>query len=63
MEIALLLAIVYLPPLQRLFGTGGIPLEGWLFLLPWAPALLLADEGRKAFARRRKKPSSNGGAP
>ena len=62
-EIALLLAIVYLPPLQRLFGTGGIPLEGWLFLLPWAPALLLADEGRKAFARRRKKPSSNGGAP
>jgi magnesium-transporting ATPase (P-type) len=62
-EIAVLLAIVYLPPLQNLFGTGDIPLEGWLFILPWAPALLLADEGRKAFARRRRKPSSNGGVP
>jgi magnesium-transporting ATPase (P-type) len=62
-EIALLLAIVYLPPLQRVFGTGAIPLEGWLFVLPWAPALLLADEARKAIVRRREKPSTTGGAP
>jgi hypothetical protein len=62
-EIALLLAIVYLPPLQRVFGTGGIPPEGWLFILPWAPALLLADEARKAIVRRREKPSKTGGAP
>jgi magnesium-transporting ATPase (P-type) len=62
-EIALLLSIVYLPPFQRVFGTGGIPLEGWLFILPWAPALLLAEEGRKAIVRRRGKSSSNGGAP
>jgi magnesium-transporting ATPase (P-type) len=62
-EIALLLAIVYLPPLQRVFGTGGIPPEGWLFVLPWAPALLLADEARKAILRRRKKSRSTGGAP
>ena len=62
-EIALLLAIVYLPPLQRVFGTGGIPPEGWLFVLPWAPALLLADEARKAILRRRENTSTTGGAP
>src|SRR5512139_1529059 len=62
-EISLLLAIVYLPPLQRLFGTAGIPLEGWLFILPFAPALLLADEARKAIVRRREKIRSTGGAP
>ena len=62
-EISLLLAIVYFPPLQRVFGTAGIPLEGWLFVLPWAPALLLADEARKAIVRRREKSSSTGGAP
>jgi magnesium-transporting ATPase (P-type) len=62
-EISLLLAIVYLPPLQRVFGTAGIPLEGWLFILPFAPALLLADEARKAIVRRREKIRSTGGAP
>ena len=61
-EIALLLAIVYFPPLQRVFGTAGIPLEGWLFILPWAPALLLAEEARKAIVRRREKKFPIGGA-
>ena len=62
-EAGLLLAIVYLPPLQRVFGTAPIPLEGWLCLLPWAPAPLLADEARKAIVRRREKKRPNGGAP
>ncbi|MGE5844081.1 MAG: cation transporting ATPase C-terminal domain-containing protein, partial [Syntrophaceae bacterium] len=52
-EIGLLLMIVYVPALQRVFGTSGLPLEGWLYLVAWAPALLLADEARKAVLRWR----------
>jgi magnesium-transporting ATPase (P-type) len=54
-EIALLLLIVYIPALQGVFGTAAIPSSGWLFLLPLAPALFLADEARKALLRRRKR--------
>ncbi|HAM33827.1 MAG TPA: ATPase [Deltaproteobacteria bacterium] len=54
-EIALLLLIVYVPALQGVFGTAGIPLSGWLFLLPLAPALFIADEARKALLRRRER--------
>jgi magnesium-transporting ATPase (P-type) len=54
-EIALLLLIVYVPALQGVFGTAAIPPSGWLFLLPLAPALFLADEARKALLRRRKR--------
>jgi magnesium-transporting ATPase (P-type) len=54
-EIALLLLIVYVPALQVVFGTAGIPLYGWLVLLPLAPALFLADEARKALLRRRER--------
>ncbi|MGE5190208.1 MAG: cation-translocating P-type ATPase [Gemmatimonadota bacterium] len=53
-EIGLLLLIVYVPALQKVFGTSGLALEDWLFLLAWAPALLLADEARKAVARWRE---------
>ncbi len=52
-EIGLLLMIVYVPFLQKVFGTSGLPLEGWLFLIALAPALLLADEARKAVVRWR----------
>ncbi|GAB4239840.1 MAG: cation-transporting P-type ATPase [Deltaproteobacteria bacterium] len=62
-EISLLLLIVYVPVLQDVFGTAAIPVSGWLFLLPWAPALLLADEARKAIARRNHRIPRNGGAP
>ena len=62
-EIALLLLIVYVPALQGVFGTAAIPLSGWLFLLPWAPALLLADEVRKAVVRRKHRIHRNGGVP
>jgi hypothetical protein len=47
--------IVYIPFLQKVFGTSGLPLEGWLFLIAWCPALLLADEARKALLRWREK--------
>jgi Ca2+-transporting ATPase len=54
-EIMIFLALSYTPCLQRLFGTA--PLEGrdLLFLLIFPPLLLLADELRKAWGRRRDR--------
>jgi hypothetical protein len=43
-EVGVLLLIVYVPFLQSIFGTAGIPAQGWGFLLLCVPALLLADE-------------------
>ncbi|MBI4995738.1 MAG: cation-transporting P-type ATPase [Rhodocyclales bacterium] len=55
-EAALLLALVYLPAAQRLFGTAPLALEVWLYMLPFALALGVAEETRKwlvsAFGRR-----------
>ena len=51
-ELALIVVLVYLPMLQRLFGTAPFPLGNWLFLFAWTPLLLLADAGRKALGRR-----------
>lgn len=52
-ELVLILFLVYVPLLQRLFGTVSFPLHNWLFLFAWTPLLFLADEGRKALVRRR----------
>ncbi|MEN6478261.1 MAG: cation-transporting P-type ATPase [Anaerolineales bacterium] len=46
-EVALVLAIVYVPFMQRFIGTGPIPPHYWLLIIAWTPALLLADELRK----------------
>ncbi|MBE0597566.1 MAG: cation-transporting P-type ATPase, partial [Desulfuromonadales bacterium] len=56
-EVSLVAAIIYLPPLQKLFGTAPFPLSNWLFLLVWLPALPLMDEARKALRdiRRQKR--------
>ena len=53
-EVLILLALSYLPFLQRIFGTA--PLTGYdlLFLLIFPPLMLLADELRKAWHRRRR---------
>lgn len=50
-EVTLILLIVYVPFLQNVFGTAAFPPQYWLFLLAWTPALLLADELRKALLR------------
>jgi magnesium-transporting ATPase (P-type) len=52
-ELAVVAAIIYLPPLNQVFGTAPFALANWLFLLAWTPSLLLADEVRKAWMRRR----------
>jgi magnesium-transporting ATPase (P-type) len=52
-EVLLILAIVYTPVGQALFGTAPLSLSTWLFMLPFALAMLLLEEGRKAFVRAR----------
>ena len=52
-ELTIVLCIIYLPPLQWVFGTAPFPLRNWLFLFAWSPILLMADELRKAIFRRR----------
>ncbi len=51
-EIAILLGIVYLPPLQSVFQTSAFPPLTWLYLYSFVPAILLFEEGRKLAVRR-----------
>ncbi|HWQ12386.1 MAG TPA: cation-transporting P-type ATPase [Roseiflexaceae bacterium] len=52
-ELLLLVAIVYLPPLQAVFETAPFTPETWLLLLALTPLLLVADELRKALRLNR----------
>lgn len=51
-EVVLILAIVYVPILQMVFGTAALGWVDWLFLVAWTPALLIVDEARKWVVRR-----------
>ncbi|MGE3296350.1 MAG: cation-translocating P-type ATPase [Porticoccaceae bacterium] len=51
-ELLLLLAIVYTPWGQRLFGTAPLSWPVWLFALPFPFAMVAAEEMRKALMRR-----------
>jgi Ca2+-transporting ATPase len=50
-ELVVISLIVYVPFLQDVFGTAAFPPEYWLFLLAWAPVLLIAEECRKGVVR------------
>lgn len=52
-EVVVILAIVYLPALQRVIGTAPFPAVGWAWVLLGVPLLPVADEVRKALHRRR----------
>ena len=52
-EAGLLVLISYTAWGNALFGTAPLPLEVWLFLLPWAAGMLAIEEARKWFVRRR----------
>jgi Ca2+-transporting ATPase len=57
-EIGILLAIVYLPPLQPVFGTAPLPAVAWPLLAACAPAMVLLDAAAKIAARRlRRRPA------
>jgi Ca2+-transporting ATPase len=51
----ILLALSYLPFLQRLFHTAPLLGRDWLFLLIFPPLQVLASELRKAWRRRRTR--------
>lgn len=55
-ELLVVLASVYLPALRDALGTMPLSPVQWLPVTLAAPALLLAEEGRKALARRRLRP-------
>ncbi len=52
-EIALISLIVYTPWGNAIFGTAPIPAATWLFILPFAIAMLVLEEVRKWFVRTR----------
>ncbi|MFN7086529.1 MAG: cation-translocating P-type ATPase [Burkholderiales bacterium] len=52
-ELALTAAIVYSPPGNAAFGTAPLAPEAWLFMLPFAAAMLALEEARKWWLRHR----------
>ncbi|OGV72486.1 MAG: ATPase [Methylophilales bacterium RIFCSPHIGHO2_02_FULL_57_10] len=52
LEIAIILAIDYTAWGNHLFGTAPIDAATWLYMLPFAAAMLLLEEGRKLLLRK-----------
>lgn len=50
-QLSILALIVYVPLLQQVFGTTGLGLMDWLYLLGLAVAVIVAEEARKFFVR------------
>jgi Ca2+-transporting ATPase len=51
-QLSILAVLVYVPPLQPVFGTTALGWMDWLFLLGLAVIVILAEEARKAVVRR-----------
>ena len=51
----LILAMVYVPFMQRFIGTGPFEAKYWLFHLLWIPSLPIVDAIRKALVSRKEK--------
>jgi sodium/potassium-transporting ATPase subunit alpha len=61
LQVVLILFMVYTPWGHAMFGTAPLPIDVWLFLLPWAGGMLALEELRKYYARHRlarKKPNA-----
>jgi calcium-translocating P-type ATPase len=54
-EIGLLIGLIVIPPFPRVFGLAPLRFAEWGILLLFPPALLLAEELRKAVCRRLPK--------
>lgn len=52
-EVILIILLVYLPPLQKVFHTAPLNVSDWLFLCIWPPFVLVVEEIRKVFIRRK----------
>jgi magnesium-transporting ATPase (P-type) len=57
-ELALILVIDYAAAGNALFGTAPIGYEAWLAVLPFAAAMLILEEARKAVVRWRERPAT-----
>jgi magnesium-transporting ATPase (P-type) len=51
-EVALLLLLIYAPPLQSVFGLAPLGIEHWSLLAAFGPLLFICEEVRKAVRRR-----------
>ncbi|MHB1414200.1 MAG: cation-translocating P-type ATPase [Chloroflexota bacterium] len=51
-EIAVTLVLLYVPPIAEFFGMYPLGWQEWLFVVPFAPAVLAAEELRKWISRR-----------
>ena len=58
-ELVIILAIVYFPPMQAALGTQPLGAREWLFLIPFSVLLFVAEETRKYFVRRRESAAGN----
>ena len=54
-ELAIILAIVYTPGGQWVFGTAAINFYVWLMVLPFVAMMMLAEEVRKVIVQRGRK--------
>lgn len=50
-ETVILLSIIYLPFLQKIFGTAPLDLNQWLYILTFIPIMFFAEELRKYIVR------------
>ena len=54
-ELTIIALLVYVPVLQSVFHTASFSLSDWLLLCIWPPLIVLIEEVRKTFIRRKKK--------
>ncbi len=52
-EVILIILLIYLPPLQKVFHTAPLNVTDWLFLCIWPPIILVVEEIRKYFLRKK----------
>jgi magnesium-transporting ATPase (P-type) len=57
-EFGLLVAMVYVPPLQMALGTAALPVEAWIMLYSVVPIVVLLELLRRTVAKRLKQGSS-----
>ena len=51
-ELVFAAALIYVPFLRSVFGTGPVAAKWWVYLAAFIPVIFLAEEGRKAIVRR-----------
>jgi sodium/potassium-transporting ATPase subunit alpha len=55
LALAIIVSLIYFPPLARAFDNQVIPLVFWLLLISYAPILYTLEWFRKAIIRRMEK--------